>query len=397
MMEKFLKYFLIYWYFLYTTNTVFKIFGLPDFFSLFLLLIVISGILSLGQMKWKKVDILVLIAMIYSILSYVFSDYPFILYWADIRSQVSIMFFYFFARSRFVSSENFYHNFEWVLIITMLFGILLYFYPPAWYTSYRYADILAEEGSYSFYEASRMSSFFTHPYFLGYGSCFFIIYIVKKIIVDRSDNYINYILLLLSMFTLFFAQMRVAIAFILLFFILLATYNIIFLKNSKFTKFSFLMIPTGVLLFYFIKINLNVDFLDYILSRSIGHESNIVEDRIGMFSYFEKFISIFGYGLGRFGHQAVSLKMPSCSDNDYLRCLGELGFVGFGMLLLPIIYSLLIGCLNLRKYFFETFVVLFFLFAMVGATPLEAVNQHNFLLWFCVGVILTNKRGLKTI
>ena len=43
----------------------------------------------------------------------------------------------------------------------------------------------------------------------------------------------------------------------------------------------------------------------------------------------------------------------------------------------------------IKKAFFETFVVLFFLFIMIGAAPLETTQQHNFLLWFCVGHIVS--------
>ena len=378
-----------YWYFLFVATQITKIFNIRDWYSILVLLIVVVGLRSMSKIRWYNADFLVLGIMIYSLVSFSFSSYNSELFYYGVKNQFVCMFFYFIARSSDFSNADFIKNFKWAMLIVIIFGIVLYFYPPQWYTSYRYSALLAEEGSRSFYEHTRMSSFFPHPYFLAYGSCFFIILLVKQILYDGKANKFNYAFLLLAFFTLFFSQMRVAIGYTLLFFVSTVLYNIFFRhKKNRFLQMLAISLPLGILLVYLIFSNIDNNFLDYIVNRSTGYEGNIVEDRFEMFSKGYAYISVFGNGLGRFGHAAVYRNLPSVHDCDYVRILCEFGFIGSLLLLITILYIIGQGFKNLDKSFFDVFAAVFFLFAMLGAAPLESTSQHCFLLWFCLGSII---------
>ena len=184
-----------YWYFFFVATQITKIFGFRDWYSILVLLVAFLGIRAIGKIRWQIIDFFVLGIMIYSTISFFFSSYSPELFYYCFKYQVVSMFFYFLARSSDFSNTDFIMNFKWAMLIVIIFGIILYFFPPNWYTSYRFSALQDEEGTLSYFEHTRMSSFFPHPYFLGYGSCFFIILLVKQIIYDGKANYYNYIYL----------------------------------------------------------------------------------------------------------------------------------------------------------------------------------------------------------
>lgn len=379
-----------YWYYFFVASAITIMFNLPDWFSLLVVTIVLVGINSIMVLKWKTMDFVVLISMLYCIVSYAFSDYSFSFYYYGIKNQLCMMFFYFIGRVSCLDSNGFIDNMKWPMTIVIVAGILLYFFPPSWYISFRYSFIQYAEGTASFYEYSRMSSFFLHPYFLGFGSCFFVIYLVKCILIDSEYTTGNYCLLLLALFTLVFSQMRVAIAYTLLFLCFTSFYTIIGnQKNKSFLKFIVILVLLSIILYFVLSKTINTDFMDYIMNRTTQKEGNLIEERFNQFSDYYKYISFWGNGLGRFGHYAEKVTHISIADNDYIRLLSEVGYIGTIVILIPIFYSIIRGFTRIRKCFFETFTLLFFPFAMLGATPLEVPNQHVFLLWFCVGLIIT--------
>lgn len=388
-----------YWYFFFVASAFTLMFQIKDWYSLLVVVTVLVGLYSMCHMKWRTIDYVMLFAMVYSLVSFLFSNYNIMLYYYGIKVQLVSMFFYFIARSRYFSDDSFIENFKWPMFIVIVAGIVLYFFPPGWYTAFRYSSLVAEEGSISFYEHTRMSSFFPHPYFLGYGSCFFIIYVVKCILVNQKVSSMHYIALCIAFFTLFFSQMRVAITYTIAFFVLAIAYQIFYgKKNTTFIKFLSVLVLTGTVSFFCVESLMSDEFLYYVTQRSTEHKGSIVDERFSMFSYFLQYISFCGQGLGRFGHAALQFNLRSCCDCEYIRILAELGYIGGLLILSPIIYAIIQGFRHLHLTFFETFVLLFFPFAMIGAAPLEEKSQHCYLLWFCVGHIITkinNEYGIN--
>lgn len=377
------------WYYFFVASAITMMFHVRDWFSLLVAITAIVGIKCMSQIKWNAIDGIVLLAMIYGLVSFFFSDYRVELYYYGIKKQWVTMFFYFIARSWLFRGDQFIDNMKWPMIVVIVAGIYLYFFPPSWYLDFRYSNILSEEGSFSYFEQTRMSSFFSHPYFLGYGSCFLIIYIVKRILINNETTKYNYLFMLLAAFTLIFAQMRVAITYTLLFFVFVIMHQIFIAKQkSRFVKFLLVLAPVCLVLIFVIPSIMDEGYMDYIEQRTNGQDRDIVEDRFRQFDYFIRYISLLGVGLGRFGHSAMEYNLPSCADNEYIRLFAEQGYVGVFFVLCPIIYAVINGFMHYKECFFEAFALLFFLFVMLGATPLESSSQHSFLLWFCVGHII---------
>lgn len=397
-MKKVLSFIIQHWYYFFIANAILQVFSFRDFYFVLVAVMWLLGIDSMIKIKWNKIDVVVAASMFFSIFSYFFSDYRIELFYLGIKQQLSVMFLYFIARTVKFRNDDFIENFKWPMLLVIASGIVLYFFPPGWYSAFRYKTL----GDYSdnpllFYEMTRMSSFFPHPYFLGYGSCIMIIYIIKKLLIDKCESIWYYIAFFLTIFTLFFSQMRVAMAYSLLFMTLSSLYVVLIDKsNSRFFKTILYLVPISILIFFLIVNNIDEDFLYYITERSTDKDDNLIKERINIFASFFKYISVFGSGLGRFGHSAIEFNQKCIADAEYLRVLCELGYVGMFLLLYPIIYSVIIGIKNLRVAFFETFVVLFFLFVMIGAAPLEMTQQHNFLLWFCVGHIVSKSNLYKS-
>ena len=132
---------------------------------------------------------------------------------------------------------------------------------------------------------------------------------------------------------------------------------------------------------------LDVDFVEYVLNRSINYDGNMVGDRFALFDRFIERLSFFGSGLGRFGHGAVEEGYLGIPDSDYVRVTAELGFFGVSLLLAICAYSILNGFRIFKYAFFEVCALCFCLVAMLGAAVWELGTLQPFLYWFCMGHI----------
>lgn len=205
----------------------------------------------------------------------------------------------------------------------------------------------------------------------------------------------NITIITISLLTLFFAQQRVSIAFLLVFLGMVLFFNP---YNNRKITFSILVAISviAILIFVYLFYFADSGLVDYIMNRSVDKEDNVVDERFDMFIHFFE-ISLFGTGTGSCGHAAYFDTGNGVTDCDYIRLFVELGIVGSFMLFLIFIKAL-IRALNYNKfYFFELSVFLFYLAAMIGATPFENYSMQPFLFWLCVGRVFNNSILLKTI
>ena len=193
----------------------------------------------------------------------------------------------------------------------------------------------------------------------------------------------------LSFFCLFFAQQRVSIAFCVLFFVVLTVYATIKRLPSCKLLYS-LWICAGALgtgIFLIAMNYLDVDFVEYVLNRSVNYDGSIVGDRFALFDQFIDRLNVFGSGLGRYGHGAVEEGYIGIPDSDYIRVPAELGFLGLVMLLIICVHAIISGLRIFKYAFFEVCTLCFCLVAMIGAAVWELGTLQPFLYWFCIGHI----------
>lgn len=397
-MEKFFVNVIRHYYWFLVAIAASLMFGVRDVSSALIVVTVFVAIRVHSSIQWRLFDGLVFIYLLYSLFSYFFVEYsyPLRLYYLGIRSQIVPILFYFIARSDKFKTDEFFENFRWPLFFAMICGIYFYFAQPYFYVSYKaeviwnnYDSDVRDLSGKLLYEFTRMSSFWPHSYFIGYSSLFLFMYSAKKIVLDNCYRKFDLFCFALSFFCLFFAQQRVSIAFCVVFLVLLTLYaslkklparNLLYLL-----WFGAFFFGTGI---FFIVMNyLDVDFVEYVLNRSVNYEGSLVGDRINLFDQFFKEITTFGSGLGRFGHGAVSEGYMGIADSDYVRIAAELGIVGLVVLLAICLYTLFCGLKIFRYAFFEVSVLCFCLMAMIGAAVWELGTLQPFLYWFCIGHI----------
>jgi hypothetical protein len=372
--------------------------GMRDVSSALIPIVIIAAAISCSSIRWAKKDGLVFALLLYSLGSYFFVEYAYSmrLYYLGIRSQIVPMLFYFIARSEKFKMDDFFENSRAPLFFAMMCGVYFYFFLPDFYVSYKAnviwsnfdSDVNALSGKL-LYEFTRMSSFWPHSYFIGYSSLFLFMYSAKKIVIDDVYKKFDLACFALSFFCLFFAQQRVSIAFCVLFFVVLTVYATIKRLPSCKLLYS-LWICAGALgtgIFLIAMNYLDVDFVEYVLNRSVNYDGSIVGDRFALFDQFIDRLNVFGSGLGRYGHGAVEEGYIGIPDSDYIRVPAELGFLGLVMLLIICVHAIISGLRIFKYAFFEVCTLCFCLVAMIGAAVWELGTLQPFLYWFCIGHI----------
>lgn len=379
------------YYWLYVIVSVIAFVSTKDLNAMLAFLTIIAGILSFEKARNRMnfFDFIVLIYILYSFISYGFSSYSGKLYYAGIRYQLIFTMFYFIGRNSDISLRKFYCNIKWPMVFAFISGLILYVWSPAWYLAPKMARLSQWANDYQIHEATRLSSFWIHSYFCGYAALIYLMFtITNRVIKNKIEKFFP-VKIALALLVLFFAQQRVSIFFFIFFFLILLLYA----GKKRLQSFGIMLklffwsCTLGTCIFLLLINYFDESLIDYIASRSINSDDNFLLTRIHQFDNFLPFISFFGQGLGRFGHAAIALNLPCISDNEYMRILCELGFVGL-VLIMTLFGGLLLKALkNFKHLHFEGFIILFYLIAMIGAAPLEMSSQQNFMLWFCLGRI----------
>ena len=342
---------------------------------------------ALRNVKFQLCDFLVFFFIGYSLLTYpLFGDYPSEMFVASIRDQIFPISFYFFARNNKTRNSDILQNAIYPLMVAYVIGFFLFLTSPGWYIDYKL------QGDYNrtvsnYFNVTRMSSFWSSSYFVGYSAAFVIIYIINKWFFNKQKIKFFGIILFISFLSLFFAQQRISMGFVgmYLVFIMFLAIKRGRISMGTFLVFVFSALAVVGLIAIVVTKYMDKDYAVYILERFTDTEDGIVEDRVNLFTKYVESISFFGEGFGKYSHNALFHDLPCISDCEYIRTPNEIGIFGMVFFLLIVISSLVNGYKRGRKYSFESFLVLFYLLAMVGATPLEVSQQQPFMLWYCLG------------
>ena len=362
--------------------------GLPDLFPILNIATIFVAILSISSIKYNITDTIVVLWISYCLVSSLWSNNLELSY-LGFKAEVVPILFYFIARSKFGSRNDFLDNMRYPLLFSFVCALVLYIFPPSWYTAFKIQNIDANMSEHMIYENTRLSGFWIWSYFIGYSSLFYIMYLTKKKIIDENSNSIFLLEIVIAAICLFLAQQRVSIAFFFLFF--LAT--IFYAKKTGRSANQLIYITIGILgagvIIYLLLISFfDSGLTDYILDRTVNKEENMVTERFDMFSVFYNKISFFGTGLGTVGHNVYYLTGEfTIADCDYLRIPVEYGVFGSFILLLIVVKTLFRGLRSINNNWFNLSVLLFMLVSMLGAAPLELYTLQPYLYWYCIGQI----------
>ena len=352
-----------------------------------------GGVLCIKN-KRNAFDFLVIAYIIYLTLNAVLSDYPHkdILLYRAFLAQYVFIFFYFIGRFSIVTPRNVIKNMRYPLLFCMIAGVIFFFSMPSWYVSMK-QELLAENATETvYYEIFRLSSFWGHPYILGYAVLIYSIYLMNDlfIIKNKQNRKVNIIFLLFCAFILLLAQLRVTIVCFLVFFIYILTIGG-YLNLRKLLNVFFVILISIFLLYFFAK-NMEIGSVEYITEHMIKLTSeNALSDRLNFTSGGVDLTSMFGEGLGRYDLPARRFNMFSLCDSEYQNHIAELGWCGFALLLLLLTLSLIKCLFHKTTHIIEFCVISFFALNMIGASSLSNTHQYAYIFWYCLGFAWNNK------
>ena len=392
-------------YFLY-----FAFFAFLDMFSIHFFntpLLFDIVILFLAVQYFKKgmdiLDIWLLFTILIIILTSL-PNTPLLLFRNGLEAEILPMFAYFIGKNDKYNNDELLRKGKVVLCIVGFIGLFLFVLQPGWYVSFRLASTEGDLNSHKFLEMTRLSAFWEFPYWISYGTAIIYTYILKNALGNKGCPNTKEILLLFYFFMIaLLTQQRAAIGMIIMSTVLLLWFYGKINLGRIILSCIFIVLLLLIIKEILDKI-LSLEQLDFLLSKFTDLQgddnTSFLQKRANLFSDFiDKPISLFGDGLGIYGHAALRFGKDAITDQGYLKILYETGVFGFFSRLFFILIIFLRGIRKRNKYIFESLIIFFIMIAMLGANPLSNFQMHNIVFWLCCGNICSDlkKRKLKTV
>jgi hypothetical protein len=330
----------------------------------------------------------------------VLKNYPYELWYNGVRYQLLSIIFFFIGESNKMYDWKLFDKAIVPILIVGLVGLILFITSPNWYVLYKMAAWEDQASDGRILEMTRLSAFWTYPYWVSYGSAIMLYYIVCKSYRIGAISKFHMMALFVLFLVIVLTQQRAPLLFASLSILGMFIKSLFDKKNANrtFNKnlFFFLLISLCALSFTFIFL-LNEERVDFMISKleslfASDGDASFLESRVDIFSdFFRKKITFWGDGIDMYSHKAYYMGKLAITDQQYLKILYETGYFGticYSILFLSVIVR---GLLNLKYCMFELGVVLFYIVAMSGANCLAASDQHCIIFWLCCGRIFNKK------
>lgn len=330
----------------------------------------------------------------------VLKNYPYELWYNGVRYQLLSIIFFFIGESNKMYDWKLFDKAIVPILIVGLVGLILFITSPNWYVLYKMAAWEDQASDGRILEMTRLSAFWTYPYWVSYGSAIMLYYIVCKSYRIGAISKFHMMALFVLFLVIVLTQQRAPLLFASLSILGMFIKSLFDKKNANrtFNKnlFFFLLISLCALSFTFIFL-LNEERVDFMISKleslfASDGDASFLESRVDIFSdFFRKKIPFWGDGIDMYSHKAYYMGKLAITDQQYLKILYETGYFGticYSILFLSVIVR---GLLNLKYCMFELGVVLFYIVAMSGANCLAASDQHCIIFWLCCGRIFNKK------
>lgn len=397
------KYLISYYFLLSGLDGVFLMFGMLSLTKVNMVIAIMSIFITTEKLLFRRqgIDWFIALFILVIILSSSVLSYNPILFHFGLRYQLLLMFFFWVGESRYMTDWSLFEKAKLPMVIIALIGLLLFFFPPGWYISYKFAN--RDLGTNSFFlEMTRLSAFWPYPYWISYGCAILYYYVLCRLYsLGRAAKKSEVFFLGFMLLTLVLSQQRAPLGFVLLatvvFFLISLGGKSIKMKilRNRMVLLLLIIVAAIFLLVSFLDTE-RLDFmLDKVIALNRGDNESFVAKRFELFTGISNMEpTLFGQGIGRYSHAALSLNKPAITDNQYLAIYYEIGYLGC------IGYALIFGAVLIRglknyKYcIFELGIVFFYLIAMTGANPLSVAEEHTIIFWICCGRIF-NKQCLQ--
>lgn len=391
--ESLSKYFICNYFLLMTVDVLLVWCGLAAIAKFELIILLSAIIISFNKLRNQttRMDLFIIFFSISIAISSLSNIYPQAFWFAGVRYQLLSIIFFFVGESSTSKDWAFFNKSIIPVLGVCFIGLILYITSPDWYVAFKLSGFTDNEGG-RFLEMTRLSAFWTYPYWVSYGSGIIYFYLLFKSYKEGRVTTKTAFSLIFLAIILLLAQQRAPIAFV-------ALITLALLVNSLFNgqKRSFSTYVLFLLLILVCCISIVFSFLDhdrliFMLSKfeslMEGGNSSFLKDRTDIFSdFYSKKISFWGDGIGRYGHEAYFSGKMAITDQQYLKIMYETGYFGiicYSILILSIVIS---GVRNFKDNLFELGIIFFYLMAMTGANCLSITGQHCIVFWFCCGRI----------
>lgn len=360
-----------------------------------------AGLCCVRKIKVHGFDSLVLLYLFYMILNGLLIDYHHhwkFLYRALLAHVFPVM-CYFIARYTQIDIGNYLTKMKWPILFAMTCGIAFYFLHPSWYVAMKESQIKEYATEMSISGVYRLSSFWGHPYVLGYATFLYCVIVTYKLLLglkNRKELMFYLFTAFVCIVVLLLAQLRVTIVV----YALSIIYMILSCKQESLSRkmWKILELALCLILFAFIFLQFASESMDYISSHMLNlTEDNSMSDRFEHTAGGVNFFSLFGDGLGRYGYPARDYGMWAIVDHEFQCHVAELGYFGVSLLCCIILLTTL-KCFKRLHLVVENSILFFFFMAMLGASVLSNSHQYNYIFWYTLGLVWSanyKKRGVK--
>lgn len=273
------------------------------------------------------------------------------------------------------------------LMLAYVIGMYLYFAEPEWYMTWKTSKLegLFEDRTENYLTAYRFfTSYFTHPYFVGYTAIWVVSYLCSKISKAEKFPILLFVMLIITIFAEFLTQQRASAVIVVA---ILFWYTFKEIKKRKFRITYIVFLAVLLVSYYIIKY---YDELEMLLTRYMTIlDGTILNDGREeqwhlVYKNFDNYI--FGEGFNSVGHYAMNYGLPVIADGEFYKDFYEYGIVGC-LLLYSFFFKTIWIAFRKRKFYeIELPVVIGFIAIKYGANPFEMTNIIP-LYWFSAGVL----------
>ncbi len=323
-----------------------------------------------------------------------FNSYPKIMLMNSIRG-LPILMFYIIGRHSIGKDWKLFEKGLVVFIIVCIIGIYLYIKMPSWYLTMKLENTDSTWSDGYVLEMSRLSSFWSFPYWVSYGSAIFYCYINYISFVWNKSGIKTILLQVFLLVVMALAQQRTPLFFAV--FITFVSFLIGLISRRKSKFFWSFLVLIFVLTFAIVSLlpYLDADMLERFLLKVNAVDSDFLSDRSNIFDGQEKLsVTLFGDGLGSHSHMALNYGGVSFTDQEYLKILYETGLFGSMCYGIIIGTSFIKGLKAWKANYFELSILAMYLIGMLGADCISVSEEHSAIFWFCCGRLI-NKQSIR--
>ena len=387
-------YFIFPCYFIYMYLLARKMIPPVDIYAVIKLILISVGFISMSRIKQRNGAYgFMVFFIIYTVLSgllYLFIDRPLSCYTDALSNFILPMLMFFVGMDSTVNHNKFVRNFSIGFAVALLLTIPPYITLSPWYYDYIYNSWFEGSQSVGFeyrLDYLRFGAVFTDSYYVMYLSFSILAYFLQDVIINKSRDWVSYIVICLCIISLILCQQRTA----LLMTALSIPYFLIF-RSGKIKAlvpflFLFFVVAIGVTMFQSVRMgDLTSLISDRVDNMAFSTAFGEREDKVTkVFNIWQN--PVFGDGVGVYSHEAYRLGKTSVNDCAWIKLLVENGVVGLSLFILFIICTLIHAVKRIKYYYSEVLIIMFFMVAMIGSDSLSMITLLSLFFWFAIGRI----------